>query len=396
MSRRARRRARWRWPASRPSPPTSTPAAPLPVHPRGADRGEHLARQAPRPRGPADRPRARRGALHHRGDRGPARVVGPGARAPRARPFLATIPVMLSEGNGAMRQIARLAELGDVRAMHAEVVDRTRRSAEEVLMMSSVPRMTEPHEHVEPQGGREPTQEEMAALLADRLARTPVRDVLLQCMATFIDMAGVRLGMGPTGDDARDLAQARQAIEALRALLGVAERELGAAQVRPFQEPLAVLQMAFSRASEERRRTPRRTSPAAAARRARRRPRASGCHRARPGRKAPAESFPGSGRLGPCGRKPPWSSESARTRAIDGTRSAGPRSGVSARSSSPDLGGINWPTSCRTTQHGSPWCSASWPSPTASASRSTCSRSRPATSRCGRSPRRSRRALRPT
>ena len=54
-------------------------------------------------------------------------------------PFLAAVPVMLSEGNGAMRQIARLAELGDVRAMHAEVVERTRRSAEEVLAMSTVP-----------------------------------------------------------------------------------------------------------------------------------------------------------------------------------------------------------------------------------------------------------------
>lgn len=104
----------------------------------------------------------------------------------------------------------------------------------------------------EPFEEREPTQEEMAAMLADRLARTPVRDVLLQCMATFIDMAGVRLGMGPTGDGARDLGQARQAIEALRALLTVAERELGAAQVRPFKEPLAILQMAYSRASEER------------------------------------------------------------------------------------------------------------------------------------------------
>ena len=40
---------------------------------------------------------------------------------------------MLSGGNGAMRQIARLAELGDATALHAEIVDRTRRSAEEVL-----------------------------------------------------------------------------------------------------------------------------------------------------------------------------------------------------------------------------------------------------------------------
>lgn len=112
--------------------------------------------------------------------------------------------------------------------------------------------MSEPQQPQEPQEERPPTQAEMEAMLADRLARTPVRDVLLQCMATFVDMAGVRLGMGPAGNEARDLPQARQAIEALRALLGVAEQELGAAQVRPFKEPLAVLQMAFSRASEER------------------------------------------------------------------------------------------------------------------------------------------------
>ncbi|WP_217915875.1 DUF1844 domain-containing protein [Miltoncostaea marina] len=104
----------------------------------------------------------------------------------------------------------------------------------------------------QPQGaGAAPSPEELAAMMAERLARTPVRDVLLQSMATFIDMAGIRLGMGPTRDEARDLTQARQAIEALRALLEVAERELGAAQVRPFREPLAVLQMAYARAVEE-------------------------------------------------------------------------------------------------------------------------------------------------
>lgn len=96
-----------------------------------------------------------------------------------------------------------------------------------------------------------PSPEELSAAMVDRLARTPVRDVLLQAMATFIDMAGIRLGMGPAGDAPRDLQQARQAIEALRALLEVAERELGAAQVRPFREPLAVLQMAYARVVEE-------------------------------------------------------------------------------------------------------------------------------------------------
>ncbi|MDX6555884.1 MAG: hypothetical protein QOD86_2079 [Miltoncostaeaceae bacterium] len=95
-----------------------------------------------------------------------------------------------------------------------------------------------------------PTPEQLMAAFAERLARTPVRDVLLQTMATFSDMAGIRLGLGPFGDGPRDLAQARQAIEALRALLGVAERELGPAQVRPFKEPLAALQMAYARAVE--------------------------------------------------------------------------------------------------------------------------------------------------
>ncbi len=52
-------------------------------------------------------------------------------------PFLAGVPAMLARGNGAMRQIARLEELGDVRAMHAEVVERTRRSAGEALEMAA-------------------------------------------------------------------------------------------------------------------------------------------------------------------------------------------------------------------------------------------------------------------
>jgi hypothetical protein len=88
------------------------------------------------------------------------------------------------------------------------------------------------------------------AELAYRLARTPVRDVLLQTMATFTDMAGIRLGLGPEGEGPKDLPQARLAIEALRALYAVAEEQLGAAQARPFREPLAQLQLAYARIAE--------------------------------------------------------------------------------------------------------------------------------------------------
>lgn len=95
-----------------------------------------------------------------------------------------------------------------------------------------------------------PTQEEFARALAERLAHTPVRDVLFQSLITFLDMAAIRLGLGPAGPEVADPAQARQAIEAARALIGVAEREMGAAQVRPFLEPLAQIQMAYARVVE--------------------------------------------------------------------------------------------------------------------------------------------------
>lgn len=102
----------------------------------------------------------------------------------------------------------------------------------------------------EPTEGAEMTQEEFAQALAERLAHTPVRDVMFQSMMTFLDMAAIRMGLGPTGPEAVDLAQARQAIESARALVGVAEREMGAAAVRPFKEPLAQLQMAYARVVE--------------------------------------------------------------------------------------------------------------------------------------------------
>jgi hypothetical protein len=97
---------------------------------------------------------------------------------------------------------------------------------------------------------RPPSPEELAAAMARQLGQIPVRDLVLQSMATFADVAGIRLGLGPEGDARRDLAQARHAIECLRALIGVAEQELGAAAARPFREPLAQLQLIYARLAE--------------------------------------------------------------------------------------------------------------------------------------------------
>jgi carboxylate-amine ligase len=50
--------------------------------------------------------------------------------------FLGHVGRMLAAGNGAMRQLARLEALGDPRAVHAEVVESTRRSAEAALPLA--------------------------------------------------------------------------------------------------------------------------------------------------------------------------------------------------------------------------------------------------------------------
>lgn len=106
----------------------------------------------------------------------------------------------------------------------------------------------------DPQGGPGPDQmspEDLMREMARQLAERPVRDFVMQTMATFADLAGIRLGYGPEGPARRDLPQARLAIETLRALVTVIEAEGGAAQARPFREPLAQLQMLYARASEE-------------------------------------------------------------------------------------------------------------------------------------------------
>jgi hypothetical protein len=105
--------------------------------------------------------------------------------------------------------------------------------------------VTEPHDQAP-----EPTADELVEEMARRLAAAPVRDILLQTMGTFTDLAGVRLGYGPEREAHRDLGQARLAIEVLRALIAVADEELGAAQARPFREPLAQLQLLYAHETE--------------------------------------------------------------------------------------------------------------------------------------------------
>lgn len=54
-------------------------------------------------------------------------------------PFLAPIGAMLTAGNGAVRQLARHEEVQDMRAVHAEIVERTEASAREWRRRLAVP-----------------------------------------------------------------------------------------------------------------------------------------------------------------------------------------------------------------------------------------------------------------
>ena len=89
----------------------------------------------------------------------------------------------------------------------------------------------------------QPTEEEMRAAMEEQMRRVRVQDVLLQTVATLVNLGGRRLGLAPEGGDERDLEQARLAIEATRALIPL----LGPEEARAVREALSQLQMAFAR-----------------------------------------------------------------------------------------------------------------------------------------------------
>jgi hypothetical protein len=91
--------------------------------------------------------------------------------------------------------------------------------------------------------GRQPTEEELRAAMEEQMRRIRVQDVVIQTVATLVNLGGRRLGLAPEAADERDLEQARLAIEATRALLPL----LGAEEARAVREALSQLQVAYAR-----------------------------------------------------------------------------------------------------------------------------------------------------
>jgi hypothetical protein len=94
---------------------------------------------------------------------------------------------------------------------------------------------------------QEPTEEEMRAALEEQMRNLRVDDVILQTVATLVNLGGRRLGLAtPPGEDPaadRDLDQARLAIDAVRALAPHVAPE----QVEPLRQAMSQLQIAYAR-----------------------------------------------------------------------------------------------------------------------------------------------------
>ena len=129
----------------------------------------------------------------------------------------------------------------------------------------------QPSEPDERPGGTSgaPTEEELRAAYEAELSRITSADMMLQAAVSLLNIGGRRLGpIGGRGEDGasgsqtaagkdggsagaeRDLEQVRDAIDGVRALLGILERRLPQ-ELRPLRDALSQLQMAYAREAQK-------------------------------------------------------------------------------------------------------------------------------------------------
>jgi hypothetical protein len=94
---------------------------------------------------------------------------------------------------------------------------------------------------------REPSEEELRAAWEEQLRNLTPADLIVQCAVSLINLGGRRLGLDPGAAGERDLEQARDAIDGVRALLPLLERREDAQTLAPLREALSALQLEFSK-----------------------------------------------------------------------------------------------------------------------------------------------------
>jgi hypothetical protein len=112
----------------------------------------------------------------------------------------------------------------------------------------------------------EPSEEELRAAYEAELERLSTTDVLAQAVVSLLNIGARRLMPSAAGAaegaahadtsaeigggaalGGRDLDQARDAIDAVRALLEIIERRIPAPELRPLRDALSRLQMTYAR-----------------------------------------------------------------------------------------------------------------------------------------------------
>jgi len=93
--------------------------------------------------------------------------------------------------------------------------------------------------------GPPPSEEELRAAFEAELARLRVEEVLIQTVISLLNLGARKAGLVAGSEAERDLDQVRKAIDALRALLPVAEPDLGP-NAGPLRDALSQLQLAYA------------------------------------------------------------------------------------------------------------------------------------------------------
>ncbi len=96
----------------------------------------------------------------------------------------------------------------------------------------------------------QPSEEELRAAYEAELSRITSADMILQSAVSLLNLGGRRLGLAPGSEGERDLAQVRDAVDGVRALLEILERSASAQELRPLRDALSQLQMAYAREAQ--------------------------------------------------------------------------------------------------------------------------------------------------
>ncbi len=95
------------------------------------------------------------------------------------------------------------------------------------------------------------SEDELRRAYEAELRRISASDLIVQTVASLINVGAFRLGLTGGEESERDLEQVRDAIEGVRALLPILERRGDVQQLRPLRDALSQLQLAYAREMQD-------------------------------------------------------------------------------------------------------------------------------------------------